>query len=205
MKVAIYHKVPSSERRKAPVSQDLQEFALAQDWEIYNQYQDYISLSGNSRRTGWIELMVDARQHKFELILIRRLDQIFRSATEAAKILKELKSAGTGLRSYSEPWFDTVSVSGGVLYHLTLFYAAREKNREHQNLKSGLAHARKMGCQIGRPRVTQRPHFNQAYGDILERLRAGQISRRQAARALGIGYATLKRLIDSKYQGLRDS
>lgn len=131
MKVAIYHKVPSSERGKSISPQDIREFALAQGWEIYNCYQDYVSPSGNSRRTGWIELMVDARQHKFELILIRRLDQIFRSATEAAKILKELKSAGTGLRSYSEPWFDTVSVSGGVLYHLTLSYAALEKNRQY--------------------------------------------------------------------------
>ena len=205
MKVAIYHKVPSSERGKALSPQDIREFALAQGWEIYNCYQDYISPSGNFRRTGWIELMVDARQNNFELILIRRLDQIFCSATETTEILKELKSTGTGLRSYSEPWFDTTSISGEALFHLTLFYAALEKNRKYQNLKSGLDYARKMGCQIGRPRVTQRPHFNQAYGDILERLRAGQISRRQAARALGIGYATLKRLIDSKYQGLRDS
>ena len=33
---------------------------------------------------------------------------------------------------------------------------------------------------------------------ILERLRSGDISRRKAAKELGIGYATLKRLLDAQ-------
>ena len=41
--------------------------------------------------------------------------------------------------------------------------------------------------------------FKRRFGDILERLNDGAISRRQAANELGIGYATLKRLLDSGY------
>ena len=59
-------------------------------------------------------------------------------------------------------------------------------------------HKSHQGKKIGRPRVTERPGFEKRFGDILERLHAGEISRRQAAKSLGIGYAPLKRLIDAR-------
>ena len=49
----------------------------------------------------------------------------------------------------------------------------------------------------GRPRVTERRGFQARFGAILERLSKGDISRRRAARELGIGYATLKRLLEA--------
>ena len=58
---------------------------------------------------------------------------------------------------------------------------------------------RRQGIKIGRPRVTDRKGFKRRFGAILERLNGEVISRRQAARELEIGYATLKRLLDSRY------
>ena len=52
--------------------------------------------------------------------------------------------------------------------------------------------------KIGRPRVTDRDGFDRSFGAILERLNAGDISRRKAAKELDIGYATLKRLLDAQ-------
>ena len=49
----------------------------------------------------------------------------------------------------------------------------------------------------GRPRVTEQSGFQARFGAILERLRQGEISRRRAAKELGIGYATLKRLLEA--------
>jgi len=54
--------------------------------------------------------------------------------------------------------------------------------------------------KIGRPRVIHRQGFNTRFKTILERLREGDTSRRAAARELGIGYATLKRLLDTGYE-----
>ena len=53
--------------------------------------------------------------------------------------------------------------------------------------------------KIGRPRVTDREGFDRSFGAILERLNSEDISRCQAAKELNIGYATLKRLLDSGY------
>jgi hypothetical protein len=58
-----------------------------------------------------------------------------------------------------------------------------------------------MVIKTGRPRVTARPGFNHRFGDILERLASAQVSRNKAAKELEIGYATLKRLLDSNYHG----
>ena len=59
--------------------------------------------------------------------------------------------------------------------------------------------ARRQGIKIGRPKVTDRRGFDRRFGDILERLHDEKISRRQAAKELGVGYATLNRLLDSGY------
>ena len=61
--------------------------------------------------------------------------------------------------------------------------------------------AARQGKKIGWPRVTDRRGFHTRYKSILERLSAGEISRRRAAKELDIGYATLKRLIDSYSTG----
>ena len=58
--------------------------------------------------------------------------------------------------------------------------------------------ARQQGKRIGRPSVTERDGFSQQFEAVVERLEQGGISRRQAARQLAIGYATLKRLLDAR-------
>ena len=58
---------------------------------------------------------------------------------------------------------------------------------------------RRQSIKIGRPRVTDREGLKRRFGAILERLDDDAISRRQAAKELEIGYATLKRLLDSGY------
>ena len=67
-----------------------------------------------------------------------------------------------------------------------------------ERVKAGMDRARKQGRRIGRPRVTERRGFSTRFKTILERLSAKDISRRQAAQELGIGYATLKRLLDAE-------
>ena len=57
----------------------------------------------------------------------------------------------------------------------------------------------RQGIKIGRPRVTDREGFDRSFGAILERLSSEDISRTQAAKDLQIGYASLKRLLDSGY------
>lgn len=79
------------------------------------------------------------------------------------------------------------------------WYHDDEKKCIHgQLVRAGMEQARQQGKRIGRPAVTERDGFPQRFRAIVELLEQGQISRRQAARELSIGYATLKRLLDAR-------
>jgi hypothetical protein len=76
----------------------------------------------------------------------------------------------------------------------------------HRELvKSGMERARQQGKRIGRPRVSERPEFSQMFADVAERISRGELSRRQAASELAIGYTTLSRLLDNRSQSLDQS
>ena len=79
------------------------------------------------------------------------------------------------------------------------WYRDDEKKCIHgQLVQAGMERAREQGKRIGRPSVTERDGFSQRFMAVVERLEQGGISRRQAARELAIGYATLKRLLDAR-------
>ena len=73
--------------------------------------------------------------------------------------------------------------------------------QEHirERVKDSIDRGARQGKKIGRPRLTDRIGFKTRYKTILERLSAGDISRRRAAKELGIGYATLKRPLDTNW------
>lgn len=79
------------------------------------------------------------------------------------------------------------------------WYEDDEKKSIHGKLvQAGMERARQQGKRIGRPAVTEREGFSQRFAAVVERLEQGEISRRQAARELAIGYATLKHLLDTR-------
>ncbi len=199
MRVAIYARVSTSDKVQDPETQllPLREFVQAQGWDGCQEHLDTASAADLAHRTAWRELLDDASKRRFDLLLVWRMDRAFRSVLDAANTLERLRTWGVGLRSYSEPWLDTTSPFGEALYYITVAYAQLERGILRERVKAGMDRARKQGRTIGRPNVWVRKGFKRRFGAILERLNAGSISRRQAARELGVGYATLKRLLDN--------
>ena len=199
-RVALYARVSTSDKEQNVETQllPLWEFAEAQGWEIYRTYIDLASATDLAHRYEWQELLEDASKRRFDLVLLWRMDRGFRSVLDAATTLERLRTWGVGLRSYSEPWLDTTSPFGEALYYITVAYAQLERGILRERVKAGMDRARRQGRQIGRPRVMDRKGFKKRFGAILERLNGGSISRRQAAKELNIGYATLKRLLDAQ-------
>lgn len=80
-----------------------------------------------------------------------------------------------------------------------IWWEDSDLRRLHREMvKDGMKRARESGKRIGRPRVFERPQFTEHFETTVNRLNLGVLSRRQAAKELAIGYATLKRLLDSK-------
>jgi len=87
----------------------------------------------------------------------------------------------------------------GPLVGETIWYHDPTRKQLHRDLVlAGMERARQRGKRIGRPRVSDEPGFEERFKEVVERLGTGAISRRQAALELGIGFATLKRLLDDR-------
>jgi putative DNA-invertase from lambdoid prophage Rac len=203
MKVGIYARVSTSDKEQDPMTQllPLREFVRNQSWEVFAEFIDHVPATDIVHRTSWRDLLGEASKKRFDLLLVWRMDRAFRSVLDAATTLERLRAWGVGLRSYTEPWLDTTSPFGEALYYITVAYAQLERGILRERVKAGMERARAQGHQIGRPKVTDRKGFRDRFGAVLERLRHGQVSRRQAARELNIGYATLLRLIDAAEKG----
>ncbi len=93
--------------------------------------------------------------------------------------------------------FGTSTPLGRLRLKLLNSLAEFERELVRETAQSRMDSVRRLGSKVGRPRVTSRRGFTGRSKTILERLKAGELSRRRAAKELGIGYATLKRLIDA--------
>jgi len=197
MRVALYARVSTADKDQDPETQlmHLRDFCQAQGWEVYKEYVDKASALDVAHRSAWRELLDDAAKRRFKLVLVFKLDRAFRSVKHMHDTLGTWDALGVSFQSLREQ-FDTSTALGRLLLNLLASLAEFELELIRERVRAGMERARRQGKSIGRPRVTQRRGFNGRYEKMLARLRAGEISRRRAARELGIGYATLKRLED---------
>jgi len=200
MKVALYARVSTTDREQDPETQlmPLRDFCEAQVWEVYREYVDKASALDVAHRTAWRDLLDDAAKRKFEAVLVFKLDRAFRSVKHMHDTLHTWDTLGISFKSLREQ-FDTSTALGRLLQNLLASLAEFELELIRERVKAGMDRAARQGKKIGRPRGTDRRGFKTSYKTILERLSDGDISRRRAAKELGIGYATLKRLLDSDF------
>jgi DNA invertase Pin-like site-specific DNA recombinase len=200
MRVAIYARVSTIDKNQNPETQlmPLRDYCHAQGLEIYKEYVDTASALDIAHRTAWRELLDDAARRKFQVVLVFKLDRAFRSVKHMHDTLYTWEALGISFRSIREQ-FETSTALGRLLMNLLAALAEFELELIRERVRAGMERARRQGKRIGRPKVTERRGFQEHYKTLIERLSAGEISRRRAARELGIGYATLKRLLDGEF------
>lgn len=201
MKVAIYARVSTSDKEQDPETQlmPLRDFCAAQGWEVASEYVDYAPANDQAHRLRWRDLLDDAVKRKFSVVLVFKLDRAFRSVKHMHDTLTAWELVGVRFKSIREQ-FDTTTAIGRLLMNLLAALAEFELEMIRERVKAGMDRARRQGKRIGRPKVTDRRGFNDRFDDVCRRLDAGDISRRKAAIELGIGFATLKRLLDGQNQ-----
>ena len=198
MKVALYARVSTADKDQEPETQlmPMRDFCAAQGWEIVAEYIDHAPANDQAHRVRWRDLFDAAAKKKFTVVLVFKLDRAFRSVKHMHDTLAAWELVGVTFKSLREQ-FDTSTALGRLLLNLLAALAEFELELIRERVKAGMDRARRQGKQIGRPKVTDRRGFKGRFEAVLEHLNAGDISRRKAAKELGIGYATLKRLLDS--------
>ena len=201
-RVCLYARISTSDKDQDPETQlmALRDYCRANDWQVVKEYVDAASARDLAHRTAWRELLDDCAKRKCKVVVVFKLDRAFRSVKDMHDTLAVWELLGIEFRSLREQ-FETSTAVGRLLLNLLAAVAEFELEMIRERVKAGMDRARRQGKRIGRPSVMDRRGFKKRLGAVLERLNAGHISRREAATELGIGYATLKRLIDVQASG----
>lgn len=200
MRVAIYGRISTTDKDQNPETQllPLREFSAAQGWAVAGEFTDRAPATDMRARTAWRELLDQAARRRIDLVLVWRIDRAFRSVLDAATTLERLRAWGVGLRSYTEPWLDTTSPFGEALYYITAAYAQLERGILAERVRAGMERARRQGRRLGRPGGTHREGFSERWRELVPQISAGAVSRRRAARLLGVSRTTIDRLLAAK-------
>ena len=201
MRVAVYARVSTADKDQDPETQlmALRDYCAARGWAVVREYVDH-GVSGRDlvRRRQWRTLQDDAAKRRFQAVVVFKLDRAFRSVKDLHDHLAAWDMIGVSFICVRDS-FDTATPAGRLLMNMLAAVAEFELDLISERVKAGMERARRQGHRIGRPRVTDKRGFRTRFGAVLQRLQAGDLSRRRAARELDIGYATLKRLLDSGY------
>lgn len=139
-KVALYARVSTEEQTEnfslAAQIELLKKHASDNGYEIFGEYIDG-GYSGTSfERPEFRRLLDDARQNKFGLIIVYKIDRFFRSNKDLLNVVYELESIGVNIKSITEP-FDTSNYLGKFVLSLFGSIAELERNTFLERSKIG--------------------------------------------------------------------
>jgi DNA invertase Pin-like site-specific DNA recombinase len=187
MKVAIYLRVSQIDQSSIQQLGVLKEFCDKAGHEIVEVYQDEGVSAFRKNRPAFQRMLEDARHHKFQMLLVHRLDRYCRSLRELLNTLELLKSYKVGFMSYTERTFDTNTASGELMLHIVGAFANFEKNLISERTKLKLRYLQSQGMVLGRPRKLN-------YPQMMELRQQGK-SLSQIASVLGCQRSTISRAL----------
>ena len=199
--VAILVRVSTAKQETARQISELRQYADGKGYEVIEVCQETISGSAEDHeRDGLRRTEQLARGGKIKKVLVHEISRIARRNSVAHRFVETLEECGVSLYWHAQS-IETLLSSGkrnpaaGIMLALLAEMARNESETLRERIKSGLAHARKRGVVLGRPKGTmlERAQFLRKHSDILRQLKAGQ-SVRNAARIVGKGISTVQRV-----------
>ena len=199
IRVALYARVSTRDKDQDPELQlqAMRDYTNARGWGT-TEYVDTAAAGDLAHRLAWTRLLADAAQRRIDRVLVWKLDRAFRSTLHALATLRDLEHSGVGFASLTQPELDTTSATGRLVFTILAAVAEMERELIADRVREGMRQAARRGARIGRPSVTTRPGFAGRWLRVQADLTSGRVSRRVAARRLGVGTATLARLLAAR-------
>ena len=140
---AIYVRVSKEDQSYKNQIESCKTFALSQNYRVYNVYKEKISGIKDSR-PELNNLMMDARNKLFNVVIIWKLDRLGRSLKHLLKIVEEWQKQGIDFICVSQS-IDTTSASGKLVFHILGAISEFERELISERTKLGLKNAKNVG------------------------------------------------------------
>jgi len=186
-KTALYARVSTVNGQQDPEMQlrELREYAVRRGLEMTGEYVDHGVSGAKDSRPALNRLMADAKQRKFDILLVWKLDRFARSLKHLVNALAEFEALGIAFVSLRDN-LDLTTPSGRLMFQIIGAMAEFERALIQERVRAGLRNAVAKGKRLGRPRHS----YPQAK---VERLRAAGHSWSKVAVEVGVPKATLLR------------
>ena len=185
-RTALYMRVSTLDQHPETQLYDLRGLAAQRGFEIVEEYTDRIS-GAKARRPGLDQMMKDARQRRFDVVLVWASDRIARSVRHFLEVLDELNHLGIEFVSFREN-IDTGGPLGRAIIVIIGAIAELERNLIIERVRAGMRRAKLEGRHIGRTPLD----FDRA---AVLRDRGRGMSLTEIAKAHRISRATVSRVI----------
>jgi DNA invertase Pin-like site-specific DNA recombinase len=87
-----------------------------------------------------------------DVLITCKLDRFARSLRDLLSLLDEVSAAGARFQALDDPWCDTTTPQGELITHLMASLNQFERQLIRQRCDEGIARAKRLGKQFGRPR-----------------------------------------------------
>lgn len=154
MNVALYIRVSTREQATEGYSigaqnERLKDFCKAKDWTVFNVYEDGGYSGSNISRPALSQLITDAKNKRFDLVLVHKLDRLSRSQKDTLYLIEDVFLVnGVDFVSMNEN-FDTTSPFGRAMIGILSVFAQLEREQIKERMAMGMEERAKEGLYHG--------------------------------------------------------
>ena len=181
MRAALYARVSTLDQHPENQLAELQRYIEHRGWTAV-PFIDRMS-GAKDCRPALNDLLKQARRRQIDVVVCWRLDRLGRNLKHLVTVLDELQALGVAFVSLNEG-IDATTPAGKLQMHILGAIAEFERGRIVERVRAGLDRARANGTRLGRP---------PAAVPVARLVTVADLSNAEAAKALGVSLATLKR------------
>ena len=185
--ISIYARVSTDKQSVDMQINELQDFIKRRDWKLHKIFTDEGYSGRNTKRPAFAEMMLQARERRFDILMVWKLDRLGRSLKDLITTLDMLSSYGVDFISYKDNHMDTTTPTGKLVFNVVASVAEFERDLISERIKAGLQNARLKGKKLGAKRKLDALLFQKG----LELKKQG-FSNRQIAKKLEVSEGTFR-------------
>lgn len=151
MKAAIYSRKSKFTGKGESIENQIEmckKYALDNNYNETFIYEDEGFSGKNTNRPEFKQMMIDAKNHKFDAIICYRLDRISRNVSDFSSLVDELKSLNIDFISIREQ-FDTTNPMGTAMMFISSVFAQLERETIAERIRDNMYELAKTGRWLG--------------------------------------------------------